>query len=67
MYTDFYTKTDFKYQFERLGVITKEFSDRDQKKPVINIKMISLNRQTLPMYKRLIIKNKLIVGTINMT
>lgn len=58
LYTDFYTKTDFTDQLERLGAVAKEFSDRDPKNPVINVKMISLNRQTLPLYKRLDDKNK---------
>ena len=58
LYTDFYTKTSFTEQFERLGAVAKEFVDRDAKNPVINVKMISLNRQTLPLYKRLDDKNK---------
>lgn len=53
LYTDFYTKEEFTDQLERLGAVSKEFVDKDPKNPVINIKMIDLNRQTLPLYKRL--------------
>lgn len=53
LYTDFYTNTEFTDQFKRLNAVTKEIIDKDPKNPVINIKMIDLNRQTLPLYKRL--------------
>jgi len=53
LYTDFYTNTDFTYQFIKLNAVTKEFIDKDFKSPVINIIMIDLTRQTLPLYKRL--------------
>ncbi|MBL4746868.1 MAG: hypothetical protein JKY08_10945 [Flavobacteriaceae bacterium] len=53
LYTDFYTNTEFTDQFIRLNAVTKEFIDKDFKSPVINVKMIDLNRQTLPLYKRL--------------
>lgn len=39
--------------FIRLNAVSKEFIDRDYKSPVISVKMIELNRQTLPLYKRL--------------
>lgn len=58
LYTDFYTTTEFTDQFKRLNAITKEFANRDSKTPVIDVKMISLNRTTLPLYKRLDEKNK---------
>ncbi|MCB0744014.1 MAG: hypothetical protein KDC67_08930 [Ignavibacteriae bacterium] len=58
LYTDFYTSTEFTDQFKRLNAITKEFADTDRKSPVIDVKMIDLNRQTLPLYKRLDDKNK---------
>jgi len=58
LYTDFYTKEEFTDQFKRLGAVLKEFKDRDPKNPVINIKMMDLNRQTMPLYKRLDDKNK---------
>lgn len=58
LYTDFYTKEEFTDQFKRLGAVLKEFKDRDPKNPVINIKVIDLNRNTLPLYKRLDNKNK---------
>ncbi|WP_425629795.1 rolling circle replication-associated protein [Cellulophaga lytica] len=61
LYTDFYTTTEFTDQFKRLNAIMKEFDIKDQnKKPFLNIKMINLNRQTLPLYKRLDDKNKAI-------
>lgn len=44
--------------FIRLNAVSKEFIDRDYKSPVIRVKMIELNRQTLPLYKRLDEKNK---------
>jgi len=62
LYTDFYTKEDFTDQFKRLNAISKEIIDKDFKSPVINVKMIDLNRQTIPLYKRLDDKNKTIVG-----
>ncbi len=62
LYTDFYTNEDFTDQFKRLNAITKEIVDKDLENPVINIKMIDLNRQTLPLYKRLDDKN---LKTIN--
>ncbi|SNR75488.1 rolling circle replication-associated protein [Lutibacter flavus] len=57
LYTDFYTNTEFTDQFKKLNAVTKEFIDTDFKSPVINVKMIDLNRQTLPLYKRLDDKN----------
>lgn len=62
LYTDFYTNTEFTDQFVKLNAVTKEFIDKDFKSPVINVKMIELNRQTIPLYKRLDDKNKIIVG-----
>ena len=58
LYTDFYTTTEFTDQFKRLNAVSKEFTDKDPKSPVINVKMIELNRQTMPLYKRLDDKNK---------
>jgi hypothetical protein len=44
-----------------MGAVLKEIEIKDQNKhPFLNIKMINLNRQTLPMYKRLDDKNKAI-------
>jgi hypothetical protein len=61
LYTDFYTTTEFTDQFKRLGAVLKEFEVKDHgKRPFLNIKMINLNRQTLPLYKRLDDKNKLL-------
>ncbi len=57
LYTDFYTKTDFTDQFKRMNAILKELINKDKKSPVINVKMINLNRNTLPMYKTLDDKN----------
>ena len=58
LYTDFYTTSEFTDQFKRLGAISKEIVDTDSKNPVINVKMINLNRHTLPLYKRLDDKNQ---------
>lgn len=57
LYTDFYTNEEFTDQFKRLNAISKEFTDKDPKNPVVNVKMIDLNRQTIPLYKRLDDKN----------
>ncbi|SDR87337.1 hypothetical protein SAMN04487764_0906 [Gillisia sp. Hel1_33_143] len=61
LYTDFYTTTEFTENFVRLNAILKEFEVKDHiERPFLNIKMIDLNRQTLPLYKRLDEKNKAI-------
>lgn len=60
LYTDFYTTSDFTDQFKRLNAITKEFTNRSDKTPVIDVKVIRLDRKTLPLYKRLDDKNKTI-------
>lgn len=44
-----------------MGAVLKEFEVKDQNKnPFLNVKMIDLNRNMLPMYKRLDDKNKTI-------
>lgn len=59
LYTDFYTTTEFTDQFKRLNAVLKEFEVKDHvERPFLNVKMIDLNRQTLPLYKRLDDKNK---------
>ena len=58
LYTDFYTKEDFIDQFERLDAISKVFTNTDVNNPVINVKTIKLDKQTLPLYKRLDDVNK---------
>ncbi|SFZ90255.1 hypothetical protein SAMN05428642_101829 [Flaviramulus basaltis] len=58
LYTDFYTTTEFTDQFKRLNAVSKEIVDKDRNSPVINVKMIDLNRHTLPLYKRLDEKNR---------
>ncbi|MAW95962.1 hypothetical protein [Leeuwenhoekiella sp.] len=61
LYTDFYTTVEFTEQFKRLNAVLKEFELKDHgKMPYMNVKMIDLNRQTLPMYRRLDDKNKAI-------
>ncbi|REG89378.1 rolling circle replication-associated protein [Winogradskyella sediminis] len=63
LYTDFYTTTEFTDQFKKMGAVLKEIEIKDQNKhPFLNIKMINLNRQTLPMYKRLDDKNQKILS-----
>jgi hypothetical protein len=62
LYTDFYTKEDFTDQFEKLNAISKVYIDKDIKNPVVNVKMINLNRQTMPLYKRLDDKNNNLIN-----
>ena len=64
LYTDFYTKEDFTQQFEKLNAISKVYIDKDIKSPVINVKMINLNRQTMPLYKRLDDKNNNVINNL---
>ena len=65
LYTDFYTTTEFTDQFKRLNAVTKEITNSDRKNPVIDVKMIDLNRNTLPLYKRLDDINKKVKNTID--
>ncbi|MEN3323750.1 hypothetical protein VP395_08425 [Mariniflexile soesokkakense] len=65
LYTDFYTSAEFTDQFKRLNAVTKEITNKDIKSPVINVKMIDLNRQTLPLYKRLDDKNIMLFSEVN--
>jgi hypothetical protein len=59
LYTDFYTTTEFTDQFKRLNAVLKEFEVKDHiERPFLNVKMIDLNRKTLPLYRRLDDKNK---------
>lgn len=59
LYTDFYTTTEFTDHFKRLNAVLKEFEVKDHiERPFLNVKMIDLNRKTLPLYKRLDEKNK---------
>ena len=59
LYTDFYTTTEFTDQFKRLNAVLKEFEVKDfREQPFLKIKMIDLNRKTLPLYRRLDEKNK---------
>jgi len=63
LYTDFYTHTDFVDEFKKLDAILKEFEVKDHiNRPILNVKMINLNRQTLKLYKRLDEKNKAITN-----
>jgi hypothetical protein len=59
LYTDFYTDSSFVDEFKKLDAVLKEFEVKDHSnRMIINVKMINLNRQTLPLYKRLDDKNK---------
>lgn len=61
LYTDFYTTSEFTDQFKRLNAVLKETVIKGERnQPALNIKMIDLNRQTLPLYRRLDDKNKAI-------
>jgi hypothetical protein len=63
LYTDFYTDSSFIDEFKKLDAILKEFEVKDHSnRPIINVKMINLNRQTLPLYKRLDEKNKALIN-----
>ena len=63
LYTDFYTTEEFVRQFEKLNAIEKTYELRDDNdKKFLDIKLINLNRHTLPLYKRLDEKNKEIFG-----
>ncbi len=50
LFTHFYTNEEFTDQFDRLDAVIKEIKDKDPKSPVISVKIIDLNRQTLPLY-----------------
>jgi hypothetical protein len=59
LYTDFYTGTEFVDEFKKLDAVLKEIEIKDFiDRPILNIKMINLNRQTLKLYKRLDVKNQ---------
>lgn len=64
LYTDFYTTKEFTDQLERMGAVIKQIDNRDKDTPVVNVKMIDLNRQTLPMYNRLDKKNLEILNDV---
>lgn len=58
LYTDFYTTEEFTDQFKRMGAVLREMEIKDHSnRPFLKLKMINLNRSTLPMYKRLDDKN----------
>lgn len=58
-YPDNYPTTEFTEQFERLDAVLKVFEVKDHiDRPFLNVKMIDLNRTTLPLYRRLDDKNK---------
>lgn len=58
LYTDFYTDEEYTEQFKKLNAVVKTFEVLDDRKNrVLDVKMINLNRQTLPLYKRLDDKN----------
>jgi hypothetical protein len=59
LYTDFYTTMDYLENFEILDAIRGEFEVKDtMNRSIIKVKSIDLNRNTLPLYKRLDYKNK---------
>ncbi|ULC59669.1 hypothetical protein MBM09_01525 [Flaviramulus sp. BrNp1-15] len=58
LYTDFYTTEEYTDQFIRMGAILKEKEIKDHNnRTFLKLKMIDLNRNTLPLYKRLDDKN----------
>lgn len=64
LYTDFYSTPEFVEQFKRMGAVLKEFNNKDKNSPIISVKMIDLNRKTLPLYKKLDDKNLKIIRNI---
>ena len=59
LHKDFYITTEFVDQFRRLNGVLKEYEVKNHiEGPFLNIKMIDLNRQTLPLCNRLYDKNK---------
>ncbi|GAA4968063.1 rolling circle replication-associated protein [Algibacter aquimarinus] len=58
LYTDFYTTEEYTDQFKRMGAVLKEMEVKDHcNRTFLKVKMINLNRNTLPLYKRLDDKN----------
>ena len=55
------TDEEFTDQFERINAVAKVYRNRDDKSPVTSVKMIKLDRRTLPLYKRLDEQNNEIV------
>ncbi|TDO98486.1 hypothetical protein EV145_108120 [Flavobacterium sp. 245] len=63
LYTDFHTDSSYVDEFKKLDAVLKEFEVKDHSnRLIINLKMINLNRQILPLYKRLDDKNKAITN-----
>ena len=59
LYTDFYTDMRYIDDFVKLKAIKKEYEIKNNLDiPIVKIKVIDLNRQTLPLYRRLDEKNK---------
>lgn len=62
LYTDFYTTNEYVENFEKLNAIRNEFEVKDtMNRPFLKVKNIDLNRKTLPLYKRLDVKNRAII------
>lgn len=58
LYTDFYTTEEFLKEFEKLNAVSKTFLVKDNlNQPFIKVQMIDLNRNTIPLYRRLDQKN----------
>ena len=58
LYTDFYSKEAFTKQFERLNAISMTYKDRSHNSPVKDVKIIQVNKKTLPLYSKLDAINK---------
>lgn len=56
-----YTDKGFLENFRKLGAVEKEFVNKDRDSPVIDTKIMALNRNTLPLYSKLDEKNKSIL------
>lgn len=64
LYTDFYSTQEFTKQFEKMGQVHKSFEVKDFiNNKLLDVKLINLNKQTLPLYRRLDDKNKVIINS----
>lgn len=63
LYTDIYKDSSYVEEFKKLDAVLKEPEVKDHSnRLIINVKMTNLNRQILPLYKRLGDKNKAITN-----
>lgn len=64
LYTDFYTGEDFIENFKKLNAIKKTFEQRDHRnRKFLDVKIVDVNKKTLPLYIKLDRKNEEIIKT----